>query len=105
MALSPEIAAAMKLGIECCRRGDWNEGLHHLGKVTEKGETTEGLPGLFYSYLGFGIPAVVAGILTVHGPGLLGAAAIYGVAVIVLALFALAALIRVQRKAAAESVR
>src|SRR4029077_9475271 len=55
MALSPEIAAALKLGIECCRRGDWNEGLHHLGKVTEKGETAEGLPGLFYSYLGFGI--------------------------------------------------
>jgi hypothetical protein len=55
MALSPEIAAALKLGIECCRRGDWNEGLHHLGKVTERGEATEGLPGLFYSYLGFGI--------------------------------------------------
>jgi hypothetical protein len=34
----------------------------------------------------------------VHGPGLLGAAAIYGVAVIVLALLALAALIRAQRK-------
>ncbi|HEX4494150.1 MAG TPA: hypothetical protein VIE43_00650 [Thermoanaerobaculia bacterium] len=55
MALSPEIATALKLGIDCCRRGDWNEGLHHLGKVTETGEATEGLPGLFYSYLGFGI--------------------------------------------------
>jgi hypothetical protein len=55
MALSPEIAAALKLGIDCCRRGDWNEGLHHLGRITEKGEAVEGLPGLFYSYLGFGI--------------------------------------------------
>jgi MFS family permease len=59
-----------------------------------------GVLSLLYviSYLGFGGPAVVAGVLTVHGPGLLGAAAIYGVAVIVLALLALAALIRAQRK-------
>ena len=59
-----------------------------------------GVLSLLYviSYLGFGVPAVVAGVLTVHGPGLLGAAGIYGAAVIVLALLALAALIRAQRK-------
>jgi hypothetical protein len=54
MALSPEVAATLKLGIDCCRRGDWNEGLRHLGKLTER-EEANGLPGLFYSYLGYGI--------------------------------------------------
>lgn len=54
MALSPEIATSVKLGIECCRRGDWNAGLQYLGRVTETGESS-GLPGLFYSYLGYGI--------------------------------------------------
>ena len=59
-----------------------------------------GVLSLLYviSYLGFGVPAVVAGVLTVRGPGLLGAAGIYGAAVILLALLALAALIRAQRK-------
>lgn len=61
-----------------------------------------GVLSLLYvvSYLGFGVPAVVAGVLTVDGPGLLGAAGIYGVAVIVLALLALLALARAQRTAA-----
>jgi MFS family permease len=53
------------------------------------------------SYLGFGLPAVVAGVLTVHGPGLFGAAEIYGVAVMVLALLALAALVRARRASVA----
>ena len=35
MALSAEVADALKLGIDCCRRGDWNEGLRHL--VAEMG--------------------------------------------------------------------
>ena len=47
------LTGALKLGIECCRRGDWNEGLHHLGRIAERGESE--LPGLFYSYLGYGI--------------------------------------------------
>lgn len=55
MALSAEVANSVKLGIECCRRGDWNAGLHHLGKVTEAAEENGSLPGLFYSYLGYGI--------------------------------------------------
>jgi hypothetical protein len=55
MSLSPELADAVKRGIEACRRGDWNEGLRHLGKVTAGGEVVNGLPGLFYSYLGYGI--------------------------------------------------
>jgi hypothetical protein len=50
------------------------------------------------SYLGFGVPAVIAGILTVDGPGLVGATDIYGVVVIVLSLLALAALVRARRR-------
>jgi MFS family permease len=50
------------------------------------------------SYLGLGIPAVAAGILTVHGAGLLGAARYYGAALIVLALITLLSLIRAERK-------
>jgi MFS family permease len=46
------------------------------------------------SYLGLGVPAVGAGLLAVHGAGLLGAARDYGIALIALAGIALAALHR-----------
>jgi MFS family permease len=46
------------------------------------------------SYLGLGVPAVAAGFLAVHGAGLTGAARDYGAALILLAVFALAALYR-----------
>jgi Major Facilitator Superfamily len=49
------------------------------------------------SYLGMGLPAVAAGFLAVHGAGLTGAARDYGVALIVLAALALAALLRNRR--------
>jgi len=49
------------------------------------------------SYLGLGVPAVAAGFLAVHGAGLTGAARDYGVALIVLAAFAFAALSRSRR--------
>jgi len=52
------------------------------------------------SYLGMGVPAVAAGFLAVHGAGLTGAARDYGVAVIVLAALALAALSRTRRSQA-----
>jgi MFS family permease len=51
------------------------------------------------SYLGLGVPAVAAGFLAVHGAGLTGAARDYGAALILLALFALAALSRAPRAA------
>jgi hypothetical protein len=50
------------------------------------------------AYLGLGVPAVAAGILAVHGPGLIGAARYYSAALILLALLALLALIRAERK-------
>ena len=46
------------------------------------------------SYIGLGVPAVGAGLLAVHGAGLLGAARYYGIALIVLAGLALAGLYR-----------
>ncbi|HYX24347.1 MAG TPA: hypothetical protein VFC23_09370 [Thermoanaerobaculia bacterium] len=53
MAVNAELLQTLRRGIDCCRRGDWNEGLRHLGQIAERGET--GLPGIFYSYLGYGI--------------------------------------------------
>jgi hypothetical protein len=55
MAVSAEVADTLRSGIESCRRGDWNAGLRFLGQVAEKEEASGGLPGLFYSYLGYGI--------------------------------------------------
>ncbi|HEX9942566.1 MAG TPA: hypothetical protein VGG03_11145 [Thermoanaerobaculia bacterium] len=49
------VTDTLKLGIDCCRRGDWNEGLRHLGRIAEAGEEAGTLPGVFYSYLGYGI--------------------------------------------------
>jgi predicted MFS family arabinose efflux permease len=58
-----------------------------------------GVLSLLYviSYLGFGVPVVAAGFLTVHGAGLLGATRDYGIAMIVLAAVALLALARSRR--------
>ncbi|WNI16097.1 MFS transporter [Actinacidiphila sp. ITFR-21] len=54
-----------------------------------------GVLSLLYvvSYLGMGVPAVVGGVLVVHGGGLLATAREYGAAVIVLAAAALAGLL------------
>jgi predicted MFS family arabinose efflux permease len=59
-----------------------------------------GVLSLLYvvSYLGFGVPAVAAGVLVVNGPGLIGATQIYGGVVMVLAVLALAALVRARRR-------
>ena len=51
------------------------------------------------SYLGLGVPAVVAGFVIVHGAGLTDTAIYYGGAVIVLAAFALLGLLRVRTPA------
>ncbi|WP_229916918.1 MFS transporter [Streptomyces fructofermentans] len=50
-------------------------------------------------YLGLGVPAVIGGILVVHGGGLVQTAREYGVAVIALALVALAGLVLHGRRA------
>ncbi|MEW2160607.1 MFS transporter [Streptomyces sp. NPDC007189] len=46
------------------------------------------------SYLGLGVPAVIAGLLVVHGGGLVVTAREYGIAVILLAVAALTGLLR-----------
>ena len=60
-----------------------------------------GMLSLLYtvSYLGFGLPAVIAGYLVVHGGGLITTARAYSLAVIVLAVLALAATLRSRRSA------
>jgi len=55
MLLSPSLTEALNEGIDCCRKGDWAEGLRYLGWIAERGEAVSGLPGIFYSYLGYGI--------------------------------------------------
>src|SRR6185436_10106884 len=52
--LRQEISETLGRGLELCRRGEWDLGLRYLGRLAEAGERTA-LPGLFYSYLGYGI--------------------------------------------------
>ncbi len=42
-------------GIDLCRQGSWRQGLDLLRKVAEADDRSTELPGLFYSFLGFGI--------------------------------------------------
>ncbi len=56
------------------------------------------------SYLGLGLPAVVAGFVIVHGAGLTDTAIYYGGAVILLAAFALLGLLRVRTPVPASPV-
>jgi MFS family permease len=56
------------------------------------------------SYLGLGVPAVVAGFVIVHGAGLTDTAIYYGGAVILLAAFALLGLLRVRTPVPASPV-
>jgi MFS family permease len=57
------------------------------------------------SYLGLGVPAVVAGFLAVHAGGLLRTAHEYGIAVIVLAALALVGLLRRRTPASGATAR
>jgi hypothetical protein len=50
----PDFSDVLRRGIERCRQGDWEVGLAFLGRIAE-GERSAELPGLFYSYLGYGI--------------------------------------------------
>jgi hypothetical protein len=40
--------------IDQCRQGNWDQGLPYLGLLADSEDRTS-LPGLFYSYLGYGI--------------------------------------------------
>jgi hypothetical protein len=66
-----------------------------------------GLVSLLYvvSYLGLGVPAVLAGFGVVHGGGLIDTARYYGAAVIALAALALSGLLKNRHGRAAEPAR
>jgi len=50
----PTVSSVLRRGIERCRQGEWEVGLAFLGQIAE-GDRSSDLPGLFYSYLGYGI--------------------------------------------------
>ena len=50
----PDLANILRRGVDLCREGDWERGLSYLGRIAE-GDRASGLPGIFYSYLGYGI--------------------------------------------------
>jgi hypothetical protein len=54
-AVRREISHTLNRALALCRQGDWDGGLFYLGQVAESGEPGSALPGLFYSYLGYGI--------------------------------------------------
>jgi hypothetical protein len=50
----PEIPERLARGLDLCRGGEWDRGLAILGALGQSAEKSA-LPGLFYSYLGYGI--------------------------------------------------
>ena len=52
--LTSEADEALKRGLGHCRRDEWDKGLRFLGALANSDQRSA-LPGLFYSYLGYGI--------------------------------------------------
>jgi hypothetical protein len=50
----PEISDTLRRALDLCRAGDWERGLAILGYLAQSTDRSA-LPGLFYSYLGYGI--------------------------------------------------
>ncbi len=50
----PEISDTLRRGLDLCRAGEWDRGLAILGYLAQSVDRSA-LPGLFYSYLGYGI--------------------------------------------------
>jgi hypothetical protein len=50
----PELAETLHRGLDLCRIGEWDRGLAILGYLAQSADRGA-LPGLFYSYLGYGI--------------------------------------------------
>lgn len=53
-AQQEHLATVCERGIDLCRRGDWQQGLVDLAWLV-KGKQAKNLPGLCYSYLGYGL--------------------------------------------------
>ena len=50
-----QLQEAAQRGIDLCRAGKWKAGMDILGTIAEADRQGTELPGLFYSYLGYGI--------------------------------------------------
>lgn len=50
----PEISDTLGRALDFCRAGEWDRGLPILGYLAQSADRST-LPGLFYSYLGYGI--------------------------------------------------
>ncbi len=50
-----EVFDAVKRGVEACRRGEWQQGLANLAEVSRNDTFRDELPGVFYSYFGYGM--------------------------------------------------
>lgn len=53
--MSDEITTAAWEGINLCRGGSWSQGVTRLTRVAREKHPDTKLPGIFYSYLGYGI--------------------------------------------------
>ena len=53
--VSDEMRSHVEDGIRLCRSGDWNKGLPVLAAAIENRGVAEQVPGIAYSYLGFGV--------------------------------------------------
>src|SRR5436305_10163051 len=49
-----EVSGVLGRAIDECRKGNWDQGLPYLGLLADSADRSS-LPGLFYSYLGYGI--------------------------------------------------
>lgn len=49
-----ELVETLQRGLDLCRVGEWDRGLAILGYLAQSADRSS-LPGLFYSYLGYGI--------------------------------------------------
>jgi hypothetical protein len=53
--MSDELTTVAYEGIKLCRQGSWSQGVTHLTRVAREKNADTKLPGVFYSYLGYGI--------------------------------------------------
>jgi tetratricopeptide (TPR) repeat protein len=53
--LNPELQTQADDGLRLCRAGDWNKGLALLAAVLDQRTPMDQVPGVVYSYLGYGV--------------------------------------------------
>lgn len=53
--MSPELQTYADNGLKLCRDGDWNKGLAVLAAVLDQRTPLDQVPGVVYSYLGYGV--------------------------------------------------